>query len=101
MKVDELINTLEKRPGIFFKNYSIDELSAFLGGYCFCLDTQEPESSKFPASKEFKVFSSWLRENGEVISESEGWQTYFQRKYGNLDGFEKFFEYWKKFKKSV
>jgi len=95
MCLNRLVETLSNRPRVFFKDKSIIELSAFISGYCFCLDESDKEN--FPHCKELKNFSSWLANKCECVNDS-GWEDILRNQYGGEEqGFDKFFELWKEF----
>lgn len=95
-RTQDAIDAIRKRPRMFLRRDSIRDLSVFLSGYCFGLDSAYPED--FPHGEDLRAFRDWLAlrlaENGVVE-----WETLVlaESDHDDEQAFEAFFVLWSEF----
>ena len=99
MQLSRLVKIVGGRPGMYLGGETIDRLEAFIAGYHFCLDELKTEPDT--VMQELRGFNSWLRGIDKDLTESQGWETFFRKRYGEKGGCLKFFEYRAEYEKLV
>lgn len=92
----QVLKGIEKRTGLFILNRNLDYLYNFIRGYIFFANSAKIEIKNIDKLDQFPSFLK--RELNEDYENTMGWFGYLHDHFGSTEGFEKFFEYFNKFK---
>jgi hypothetical protein len=95
----QILDIIEKRPGLFILNRNLDNLYCFIRGYKTLSDSGHIAIKNLDQLDNLSVFIQ--KDLNEVYVNTFGWFGYIRAEYGHEEkGFLKFFEYYNKFKVS-
>ncbi len=92
----QVLNAIERKTGLFILNRNLDYLYHFILGYTFLARCTKANVKNIEMLEAFSLFVK--KELNEEKNSACDWFGSLRFHYGTGQGFEKFFEYWSKFK---
>ncbi len=91
----ELLQQIQKKPGLYIGSPSINGLYMFLTGYQFA--RRQLGIPLLPQEREFREFQPWLQKNFGITTSQSWSQLILFHVVDERDAFERFFELFQEF----